>query len=101
MDEYFYDDELYLSTRNAECCSNRSSPISSYRTSPVHKSLPHPRSRHTSWEKEKTSVLTAQLKGRSVKSNLPMKTVLKKTESPSKNVKQGIVDPYDEYILIS
>lgn len=97
MDEYFFDDELYLSTRNAEYCSNRSSPISSYRTSPVHKSLPHPRSRHT-WEKEKTSVLTEELKRRSVKSNLPMKTVLKKTESPSKNVKQGMVNTCDEYI---
>jgi hypothetical protein len=87
-EEFYYDDELYLSPTHVSRMQEKKSPWSAYQKK-VNSSPTYPpicqKLRNGSIEEKRN-----ELKSRLVKSNLPMRTMLKETESPSKKVKNSM-----------
>ncbi|XP_053384760.1 uncharacterized protein LOC128550221 isoform X2 [Mercenaria mercenaria] len=94
VEEFYYDDELYQTSRPVAHTTNKSSPWSSYQQKAVHASPTHLSSRHCTQEDRKG--LNKLPASRSVKSNLPMRSVMKETGSPSKKGKPVISSRADE-----
>lgn len=88
-EEFYYDDELYQTSAHTTCDINKSSPPWSAHQRKVHNLPPCPPA-STKFKNDSIEVKRNELKSKCIKSNLPMRTVLKKTESPSKKNKSSM-----------